>query len=411
MKPQLPYSAAMLDELIGNAKTSEDVFGADGLFKNLQKALLNRMLDAEMNLTVGYARGEEKPENQENYRNGSYPKTIKTGSGNLTLDIPRDRQGQHEPTLIPKGSRRLPGFDEKVLSLYARGMTLSEIQGHLEELYQVEISKELLSTITNAVLDEVTTWASRPLQSVYPIVYIDALYFNVRQDGRVLRKAIHLVLGLDAAGKRDVLGLWVAEGAEGAKFWLSILTELKNRGIQHIPFICADGLTGLPDAIHAVYPKTTVQLCVVHLLRNAFNYAAWNDRKAIAQGLKPVYTAPDEYAARAALETFKKQWDKKYPNIGALFERHWTNFIPFLQFPHEIRRILYTTNAIESLHSSLRKITDNKRIFPNDDAVRKILFLALRNITKKWSLPVKDWKLALAQFHILYPDAFHTQNL
>jgi transposase-like protein len=276
------FSEKLLDDLIGNAKTSEDVFGPDGLLRTLQKALLNRMLGAEMTHTLGCARQENKPEGQENCRNGHYGKTVTTPSGTLDVQVPRDRHGQHSPKIVPKGVRRLPGFDEKVLSLYARGMTLSEIQGHLEDLYQVEISKELLSTVTDAVLDDVKTWSSRPLKSLYPVVYIDALFFNARQDGRVLRKAVYLVPGVDADGKRDVLGLWIAE-TEGAKFWLSVFNDLKNRGVQRLLFVCADGLTGLPDAIRAVFPHTSVQLCVVHLLRNAFNYASWNHRKEIAQ--------------------------------------------------------------------------------------------------------------------------------
>jgi putative transposase len=404
------FSPEILDKLIGDARTPEAVFGQGGLLKSLQKALLNRVLDEEMNVTLGYARGEEKPEAQENYRNGYSQKTIKTADAAITVQIPRDRKNQHEPVIIPKHSRRLPGFDEKVLSLYARGMTLSEIQGHLEDLYQVPVSKELLSSVTDAVMEEVQAWTTRPLEKLYPIVYIDALYFNVRDEGRVIRKAVYVVLAINEAGKRDILGLWVGE-QEGAKFWLSVLTDLKNRGVEQVFFVCADGLTGLPDAIHAVFPKATVQLCVVHLLRNAFNYAAWNDRKKIAADLKPVYTALHEQAAMLALSAFDQKWGKKYPNIKALFERNWSVFIPFLAFPHEIRRILYTTNAIESLHSQLRKVTDNKRIFPNDDAVKKSLYLAIRNITKKWNMPVRDWKLALAQFHILYQDSFHTQNL
>lgn len=272
------------------------------------------------------------------------------------------------------------------------------------------VSKELLSTITDAVMDEVNTWAARPLNALYPIVYIDALYFNVRADGRVVRKAVYLVLGVDNEGKRDILGLWVGEN-EGAKFWLSVLTDLKNRGVQRLLFVCADGLKGLPDAIHAVFPDATVQLCVVHLLRNAFNFAAWNDRKKIAADLKPVYTATTEQVAASALADFDQKWGKKYPNIKALFDINCSLFIPFLAFPQEIRRILYTTNAIESLNSQLRKVTDNKRIFPNDDAVRKSLYLAIRNIQKKWSLPIRNWKQALAQFHILFPQAFLTQNL
>jgi transposase-like protein len=404
-----PFSEKLLDELIGNARTGTDVFGPDGLLHSLQKALLNRMLDAEMTHTLGYARQEDKPENQDNCRNGHYTKTVTTAAGRLPVKVPRDRQGRHEPQIVPKGVRRLPGFDEKVLSLYARGMSLSEIQGHLEDLYQVEVSRELLSTVTDAVLEDVNAWATRPLQSVYPIVYIDALFFNVRQDGRVLRKAAHLVLGVDVNGKRDVLGLWINE-TEGAKFWLSVLNDLKNRGVDHLIFVCADGLKGLPEAIQAVFPKSTVQLCIVHLLRNAFHYASWKDRKSIAKDLKPVYTANNEAAAKNALNDFKEKWNKKYPNIAQLFERHWVNFIPFLEFPAHLRKTLYTTNAIESLHSQLRKITDNKRIFPHDDAVRKVLYLALKNIQKKWTMPLRDWKLTLAQLQILCPDAFHTQN-
>jgi putative transposase len=405
-----PFPPEILDQLIGDAKTPEEVFGTDGLLKSLQKALFNRILDAEMNVTLGYGRGDAKPESQPNHRNGSSAKTIKTGDSQITVTIPRDRQGAHEPVLIPKHSRRLPGFDDKVISLYARGMTLAEIQGHLEDLYQVPVSKELLSTVTDAVIDEVNAWAARPLNALYPIVYIDALHFNVRDEGRVRRKAVYVALAIDEEGKRAVLGLWISE-TEGAKFWLAVLNDLRNRGVQRLLFVCADGLKGLPEAIHAAFPSAVVQLCVVHLLRNAFNCASWNDRKKIAADLKPIYTAPHEAAAHAALQEFDHLWGKKYPNIKALFDRHWTNFIPFLAFPEEIRRLLYTTNPIESLHSQMRKVTDNKRIFPSDDAVKKSLYLALRNIQKKWTMPVRNWKQVLAQFHVLYPDAFHTQNL
>lgn len=398
---------AMLDELLRDVETSSDLLGPEGLFKSLKKALVERVLSAELTHHLGYDKGAEKPEGQDNHRNGSTPKRLITEEGELPIEVPRDRAGTFEPQLVPKGVRRLEGFDEKVLSLYARGMTVREIQGHLQELYAVEVSPDLISTVTDAVLDEVKEWQNRPLDALYPVVIFDALRVKIRDEGTVKNKAVYLALGITRSGSKEVLGIWV-EQTEGAKFWLRVMTELKNRGVADILICLIDGLKGFPEAISAVFPQATVQTCIVHLLRHSLEFATWKDRKTIAAELKNIYRAPTVDAARQALEAFASGlWGKKYPAIAASWKRNWERVIPFFAFPIPVRKVLYTTNAIESLHMQLRKIVKNRGHFPNDEAAVKLLYLALTKIEQKWrSGPAIEWKSALAQFAVLFEDRF-----
>jgi transposase-like protein len=397
----------VLDELLKGVVKPEDLLGPDGLLKALKKALVERVLSAELTHHLGYGRGEDKPDGQDNHRNGTTPKTLITEDGELPLEVPRDRAGTFEPQLVPKGVRRLEGFDEKVLSLYARGMTVREIQGHLAELYGVEVSPDLISTVTDAVLEEVKEWQNRPLEALYPVVIFDALRIKIRDEGVVRNKAVYLALGITRSGTKEVLGIWV-EQTEGAKFWLKVMTELKNRGVADILICLIDGLKGFPEAIAAVFPQTTVQTCIVHLLRHSLDFATWKDRKHVAAELKTVYRAPTAEAAGQALEAFAAgPWGKKYPAIAASWRRNWERVIPFFAFPLLVRKVLYTTNAIESLHMQLRKIVKNRGHFPSDEAAIKLLYLALTKIEQKWrSGPAVEWKSALAQFAILFEDRF-----
>lgn len=397
----------LLDELLKGVSKPEDLLGPEGLFKQLKKALVERALSAELTHHLGYAKGEAKPDAQDNLRNGYTGKTLLTDEGELPIEVPRDRSGTFEPALVPKGVRRLEGFDEKLLSLYARGMTVREIQGHLQELYGVEVSPDLISTVTDAVLEEVKEWQNRPLDALYPVMIFDALRVKIRDEGTVKNKAVYLALGITRTGSKEVLGIWV-EQTEGAKFWMRVMSELKNRGVQDILICLIDGLKGFPEAISAVFPRATVQTCIVHLLRHSLEFATWKDRKAVALALKAVYRAPTIEAAHQALSDFETSaWGKKYPAIAASWKRNWSQVVPFFAFPSEVRRVLYTTNAIESLHMQLRKIIKNRGHFPNDESAIKLLYLALTKIGQKWRAgPAVEWKSALAQFAILYEDRF-----
>jgi transposase-like protein len=333
-------------------------------------------------------------------------KRILTEDGALHIEVPRDRDGSFEPVLIPKHERRFTGFDDKVISLYARGMTVREIQGYLAEIYAVEVSPEFISSVTDAVMAEVAAWQARPLEAMYPVVFFDALRVKVREDAVVRNKAIYLALGVQADGTRDILGLWI-EQTEGAKFWMKVFNDLKTRGCQDILIGVADGLKGLPEALGAVFPETTMQTCIVHLIRASLDYANWKERKALAQALRPIYTAPSAEAAEAALNEFAAgPWGTKFPTVVASWRRAWTQVIPFFAFPPEVRRIIYTTNAIESVHARLRKIIKTRGHFPSDDAATKLIWLALRNITADWSRATREWKAAMNQFAILYGDRF-----
>jgi len=393
----------LLDELVEECKTPEDLLGENGVLKQLTKGVVERMLQAEMTDHLGYEKSDPAGKNTGNSRNGISPKSILTDQGEIPIDVPRDRTAEFEPKIVPKRQRRFPEFDEKVISLYARGMTTREIQGHLKELYGVQVSPELISTVTDAVVDEVTAWQSRPLEAVYPIVYLDAIFVKIRDSGTIKNKAIYLALGVNLEGEKELLGLWIAQ-TEGAKFWLNVLTELKNRGLRDIFITCVDGLTGFPEAIETVFPDSQVQLCIVHLIRHSLRYVTWKDRKKVAAALKPIYQAATVEEAEANLEAFAHEWDSAYPSISKSWRKNWPQIIPFLAYPAEIRKVIYTTNAIESLNRSLKKIIKNRGAFPNDEAAIKLLYLALRNASLKWTKPIRDWKAALNRFVIMFED-------
>ena len=389
----------ILDELLKECKNSGDIFGEDGLIKQFVKALSERALQAELTTHLGYEKHEAKGRNTGNSRNGTSSKVIKGEFGETEIAVPRDREGTFDPKFVQKGQTRFEGFDSKILSMYARGLTTRDIQAQLQELYGVEVSPTLISNVTDAVLDEVKLWQSRPLDHVYPIIYLDALIVKIRVDKQVINKAIHLALGINLDGEKELLGMW-CNTTEGAKFWLSVLTELKNRGVQDVLICCCDGLTGFPAAIEAVYPNAKVQLCIVHMIRQSLKFVGWKERKAVAADLKKIYGSATLDEAEAALTAFADKWDSLFPTISKMWLRHWENIIPFFDYPPEIRKVIYTTNAIESMNMTLRKVMKNKRIFPSDDAAFKQIYLALQNISKKWTMPIRDWKPALARFMI-----------
>jgi putative transposase len=389
-----------LDELLLGYEKPEDLLGEGGLFRRLKKALLERALRAELTEHLGHEKGQ--PAAGDNIRNGSYPKTVVTEDGPLDIAVPRDRDGSFEPLIVPKGVTRLDGFDDKIIALYARGMTVRDIQAHLAELYGVEVSPDLISRVTDAVLDEIKEWQNRPLDAVYPVVFFDALRVKIRDDGGVRNKAVYVALALDCEGHKEVLGLWI-EQSEGAKFWLRVMNELKNRGVQDLVFAVVDGLKGFPDAITATFPQATVQTCIVHLTRHSLNFVSWKDRKLVAGALRAIYRAETVAVAEQRLAEFEAAWGKKYPAIGQAWRRAWAEVVPFLAYPQEIRRMIYTTNAIESLHRGLRKIIKTRGSFPTDDAAIKLLYLALRNLDVHWK-PAIEWRAAYAQFAIMFPD-------
>ena len=395
----------LLDNLFANYnyQKPEDLIGENGLLKQLTKAILERALQAEMTVHLGHEKHGSIATKGGNARNGKTGKTIKGDFGNMPIDVPRDRDSSFEPIIIPKGQTRFAGFDDKIISLYARGMTTREIQGHLEEIYGVEVSPTLISTVTDAVNDEVKIWQNRSLDAVYPIVYMDAIRVKGRANGHVLNKAVYLAIGITMDGVKEVLGMWVAE-TEGAKFWLQVVTELRNRGVQDIFIACVDGLKGFPEAIETVFPQAQVQLCIVHMVRNSLKYVSWKQRKEVAGDLKTIYQASTAEQAEMCLTDFEEKWDKTHPSIGQSWRRNWDRIIPFFAYPPEIRKVIYTTNAIESLNMSLRKVTKNRGSFPNDESMLKLLYLALNNIAKKWTLPIRDWKAALNRFSILFGD-------
>jgi len=399
----MTFPPEILDELLKGYQSPEDLLGEGGILKQLTKALVERCLEGEMKTHMEEQRAETAPAPTKNRRNGHSKKTIKGEFGEAEIAVPRDRTSEFEPQIIKKGQTRFDGFDDKILSLYARGMTVRDIQAQLQDLYGVEVSAGLISNVTDAVEEERKLWQNRTLDSVYPIVYFDALVVKVRQDGRVINKAIHLALGVNLSGTKELLGLWMTPN-ESAKFWLSVLTELQNRGLKDILIACVDGLTGFPDAIEAVFPKTTVQLCIVHLVRNALSYVSYKDRKAVAADLRLIYTAATEAEAEQRLVEFAENWDKQYPTISKSWMSHWTRIIPFFAFPPEIRKAIYTTNAIESMNMTLRKVLKNHRAFPTDESAMKVIYLAIHNIAKKWTMPIRDWKPALNRFVIEFGD-------
>ena len=399
----MTVSNELIDSLLADYKKPEDLIGEHGLLKQLTKKLVERALEAEMAEHLGHARNAPVANPVGNTRNGRSKKTLKGEFGELPIEVPRDRHGSFEPQIIPKHQTRWTGFDDKILSLYARGMTVREIQGHLEEMYGTEVSPTLISTVTDAVIEDAKAWQSRPLDALYPIVYLDCIHVKVRDAGSVRAKAVYLALGINLAGEKELLGLWIAQ-TEGAKFWLQVVTELKNRGVADIFIACVDGLKGFPEAIEAVFPQTAVQLCIVHLVRYSLNYVSWKLRKEVAAGLRAIYTAATADEAERQLDAFEARWGEAYPSIGQSWRRNWVRVIPFFDYPAEIRKVIYTTNAIESVNMGLRKITKNRGAFPSDEALLKLFYPALKNISAKWTMPIRDWKAALNRFTIQFED-------
>jgi putative transposase len=395
----------LLDELLKEYQTPQDLFGENGILKQLTKGMIERCLQAEMQEHLGYPKhGNKKPESA-NTRNGKGQKTLKSEHGELEISVPRDRDGSFEPMLVKKRQSRLEGFEEKILALYARGMTTRDIAAQLQELYGVEVSPTFISNVTQEVMQEVRQWQNRPLEALYPILYVDCLVVKVRENQRVINKAVYLALGVTMEGQKELLGMWMSEN-EGAKFWLSVFTELQNRGMKDCFIACVDGLTGLPEAIEAVFPQTRVQLCMVHLVRNSLRYVSYKHRKAVAADLKAIYSAATEAEAEFNLELFAEKWDQQYPTISKSWRAQWARVIPLFAFSEDIRKVIYTTNAIESVNMTLRKVTRNHRIFPSDEAVYKVLYLAMQNIAKKWTMPIRDWTPALNRFAIEFAGRF-----
>jgi putative transposase len=392
----------VLDELIKGYEKPEDLIGETGLLKQLTKALIERAMSAELTRHLGYEKHDPGGYHSGNSRNGTSPKTVKGEFGEVVVETPRDRNGSFEPQILPKHQTRFDGFDDKILSMYARGMTTREIQGHLQEMYGVEVSPTLISDVTDAVLDEVKAWQNRPLEPIYGIVFLDALYVKMRQEGRVENRAVYVAIGVDLEGRKEVLGLW-SSANEGAKFWLGVLTELKNRGVRDVLIVCIDGLKGFPQAIESVFPEARIQLCIVHLVRASLNYVSWKERKAVAADLKAIYRAPTEAQAGLELNEFTARWGHKYQAIGRLWKENWDRVIPFFEFPPDVRRVIYTTNAVESLHMSLRKIIKTRGSFPSEEAALKLLYLALRNVSAKWET-IQHWKQALNHFQMLWGE-------
>jgi len=393
----------LADSLLVNYKKPEDLIGENGLLKQLTKMLVERALEAEMVEHLGHDKSDPVTNVSGNARNGHSAKTLKGDFGELPLEIPRDRQGAFAPQLIGKHQTRWTGFDDKIVSLYARGMTVREIQGHLTEMYGTEVSPSLISSVTDAVSDEVKAWQARPLDPLYPILYLDCIHIKVRDTGAVRVKAVYLAIGVNLSGHKEVLGLWIAQ-TEGAKFWLQVVTELKNRGVQDIFIACVDGLKGFPEAIEVVYPKASVQLCIVHMVRNSLNFVSWKTRKEVAADLRLIYQSATVEDAEQRLSEFEGKWDSQHAPIAQIWRRNWPRVIPFFDYPPEIRKVIYTTNAIESINMSLRKIIKNRSSFPTDEAASKLLYLALNNISRRWTMPIHDWKAALNRFTVQFED-------
>lgn len=391
----------LIDELLKGYEKPEDIIGESGLLKQLTKAILERALESELTHQLGYSKNSPEGRNSGNSRNGKGSKTLKTDHGELSISTPRDRNSEFDPQIIKKGQRRFTGFDDKILSMYARGMTTRDIQSHLEDIYGVEVSADLVSTVTDSVLEEIKEWQNRPLEALYPIVYFDAVRLKVRDEGQVMNKAAYLAIGVGLDGLKDVLGIWL-EKTEGAKFWLKVITELQNRGVRDILIACVDGLKGFPEALESVHPKTEDQLCIVHMVRNSLRFVSYKHRKQLAAALKEIYRASTVEQAEEALLELEKDWDERYPMVSKSWRNNWTRITPFFAYPPEIRKVIYTTNAIESLNNSLRKVTKNRNSFPNDEAAIKSLYMALKNIAKKWTMLLQGWPQAVNQFSIRF---------
>lgn len=398
-----PIDTKLIDTLLAGYKKPEDIIGKNGLLKQLTKALLERAMHAELTEHVGYQKHDPVGNNSGNSRNGASKKKLKGDFGEIDLETPRDRNGSFEPQIIAKNQTRFTGFDDKIISMYSRGMTTREIEGRLKEMYGVDVSPGLISNVTEAVMEEVKTWQNRPLEETYAILYLDALRVKIGEGGHVQNRAIYVAIAVNMQGNKEVLGLWAADN-EGAKFWLQILTDIQNRGAKDFFIACVDGLKGFPEAIESVYPRTEVQLCIVHLVRASLTYVNWKQRKEVAGDLRLIYQASTVSEAEIQREAFARKWDASYPMVSQIWHRNWERIIPFFAYPGEIRKVIYTTNTIESLNMSLRKIIKMRGSFPNEDAAMKLLYLALRNAAKKWTMPVQNWSGALNRFSILWPE-------
>lgn len=397
----------MIEQLkadLKKARTYQDLMGNDGAIKKLIKTSLEGMLDAELTEHLGYEKYSPQGRNSGNSRNGKTPKTLKNDNGEIDISVPRDRNSTFDPIIVKKYERTIGPIEDKIISMYAKGMTTRDIQSHIQELYGLDISATLISQITDKIVDLAKQWHNRPLESIYPIVFFDAIHYKVQSEGKVTNKAAYTCLALDITGRKDLLGIWVNE-AEGANFWLNVLTELKNRGVQDILISCIDGLKGFPEAINTVFPKTEIQLCVIHLIRNTLKYIASKDQKAFMKELREVYSAPTEEAALLALDKLEETWSKKYSLSLKIWRTNWVYASTFFKYPYEIRKIIYTTNAVEAVHRQFRKVTKSKSIFPNDDALKKMLFLAYRDLSKKWTvMPVQNWSIALSHLSIIFAE-------
>ena len=399
------FPREVLDQLLKGYSKPEDLTGPGGLLKQLTAALVERAMSAELTHHLGYENGETPPEEQSNRRNGGTSKTLRTEQGSLTVEVPRDRDGTFDPQIVPKHQRQFNGFDDKIVSMYARGMSVRDIRAHLEEIYAVSVDPDLISRVTDSIVDELKAWQHRPLDAVYLIVYLDALVIKVRDKGVVQNKSVYLAVGVGMDGVKSVLGMWIQQ-TEGAKFWLSILTELRNRGVQDVLIMCADGLTGLPDAVAAAFPQAVFQTCLVHMVRSSVRYVGFKERKPVCADLRRIYTAETRAAAEDALEEFERRWGRQYPAIAPAWRKRWEEIVPFLDFPPELRRAIYTTNTIEALNRQLRKVMKTRGHMPSDDAALKLLFLALRNAEKVWRRPFPQWNRAMVQFAICFEGRF-----
>ena len=395
---KLGKNEALFKDLAKGVKTQKDL---SKLVGQLMKTVIETALNSELDDHLGYEKNDKSESRKVNTRNGYSPKTIKGDLGEIEIQNPRDRESSFEPQLVPKHKTRLEGFEEKILHLYARGMTTRDIQSAIKDMYNADVSHTVISNVTESIIEEVKAWQNRPLESIYPIVYLDCIVVKVHQDGRVTNKAIYLALGVTVEGRKDLLGLWISEN-EGSKFWLGVLTDLQNRGVNDIFIFCVDGLTGFPDAISSTFPKAKIQLCIVHMVRNALRYVPAKDMKAVASDLKSIYNAPTREAAEQALDDFSEKWSSKYPNIEKSWRNKWPNLITIFDYPDEIRKVIYTTNAIESLNSVIRKAIKNRKIFPSDDSALKLIYLAVNRASQKWTMPIRNWKPALNRFTIEY---------